>query len=231
MPEYSKNLDCINCRKKNSVFCLLNEDQLARMNQNKYEVKFNAGEIIFKQESPMTHVACITEGLVKIYLEGHSKKRLLLKLALPGEIIGGPGLLIDNKHHYTATAVTDTNTCFVDAGVFEENLRVNSDFALAMIQRINLSAIRNFDALLNHTQKLMPGRVAGAILYLYHHVYKTNPFYLTINRQDIADLASMTKESLIRVLKELKDSEIIEIDGNKVRILNERKLAEINEKG
>lgn len=231
MPVYSKNLNCVNCKKKNSVFSLLNEGELARMNMNKYEVRFNAGEMIFKQGSPMTHVACITEGLAKLYLESKNKKRLVIKLALPGEIIGGPGMLVDSLHHYTATAVVDTNTCFVDAGVFEENLRSNSDFALAMIQRINQSAIHNFDALVNHTQKLMPGRVAGALLYLYNVVYKTNPFYLTINRQDLADLASMTKESLIRVLKEFKDSEILELQGNQVRILNEKKLVELNEKG
>jgi CRP/FNR family transcriptional regulator len=156
---------------------------------------------------------------------------LLIKLALPGDIIGGPGLLVDSIHHYTAMAVVDTSTCFVDAGVFEENLRANSDFALAMIQRINKSAIHNFDAMLTHTQKLMPGRVAGTLLYLYKSIYKTNPFYLTITRQDLADLASMTKESMIRVLKEFKDSDIIETDGNMVRVLDEKKLNEVASKG
>jgi len=231
MPVYTKNPNCINCKKKNDLFCLLTSEELAQVNDRKYEVIFESGETILKEGSPITHIACITDGLVKIHIEGINKKRILLRLARAGDILGGPGFLTDNLHHFTATAVEDTRICLVDVEMFKHYLEKNSDFTFGLIKRINNAVINNFNTIINLTQKQMPGKVATAILYLYNVVYKTNPFYLTISRQDIADLASMTKESLIRVLKDLRDNEIIDLKGNELKILKIEALKELSEKG
>ena len=81
------------------------------------------------------------------------------------------------------------------------------------------------------TQKQMPGRVAEVILYLFRAVYKSNPLILTITRQDIADMASITKEGTIRVLKDFKDAGLITLNGNELKILNEKALESISEVG
>jgi CRP/FNR family transcriptional regulator len=81
------------------------------------------------------------------------------------------------------------------------------------------------------TQKQIPGRIADTLLYLYRTVYKTNPFKLTVSRQDIADLSSMTKESVIRVLKDFKDAGFITMEKDLVKIDNEKALINISETG
>jgi CRP/FNR family transcriptional regulator len=231
MAVYTKNPNCLNCKKKNDLFCLLSDKELAAMNDHKYEVAFEKGETIFKEGSPITHIACLTEGLVKLCIEGIDKKRILLRLSKAGDILGGPGFLTDNLHHFTAVAVEESRICLVDAGVFQEHLSSNSEFALGLIKRINHAMIYYFNTISNITYKQMPGRVATTLLYLHDDIYKTNPFYLTISRQDMADLASMTKESLIRSIKELKDDGLIDIEGNEVRILKKPALKAISEKG
>lgn len=231
MAKFIRGTQCLNCKRKSDIFCLLKDDELKMMNENKYEVHFNPGETIFKQGTSLTHLACVTEGLVKVYIEGYNKKNLLLKLARAGDIIGGPGLLVDNMHHYSAAAVEDTQTCFIDASYFLLALKSNTEFSLALIKRINESAIANFDRMVSYTQKQMPGRTAEMLLYLYKTIYKTNPFYLTVSRQDMADLGSMTKESMIRIIKEFKDADILSLDGNQVRIINEKALINISETG
>lgn len=231
MVKFIRGAQCLNCKKKNDLFCVLNDDELKIMNDHKYEVQFNAGETIFKQGTSLTHLACVIEGLVKIYIEGYNKKNLLLKFARSGDLIGGPGLLVDSMHHYSAAAVEDTRTCFIDAQFFSKVLKTNPELCLSLIKRINESAIVNFDRMVTYTQKQMPGRTAEMLLYLYKNIYKTNPFYLTVSRQDMADLASMTKESMIRIIKEFKDAGILFLEGNQVRILNEKALVNISETG
>ena len=54
---------------------------------------------------------------------------------------------------------------------------------------------------------------------------------MTISRQDLADMSSMTKESVIRVLKDFKDAEFISVNKDEVRILNEKALINISETG
>ena len=231
MAKFLKLQNCQHCKKKIDLFEHLSEEELRLINEKRYEVQFNAGETIFKQGTSFTHTICITSGLVKIYLEGSNKKNFIMKLARHGEVIGSPGMYTDNMHHFSVSAIEDSTACFIDLGVFQDTLMSNNRFANEMIKRGNLRDIQHFDKIISLTQKQVPGRVADVLLYLFKVIYKTNPFYLTLNRQDMADMAAITKESLIRVLKEFKDTGFIALEGNELKILNEKVLQNISENG
>ncbi len=231
MAKFVKLQNCQDCKKKITLFDLLSQEELEKVNEKRYEVHFNSGETIFKQGTSLTHIICLTSGLLKIYLEGSNKKNYILELIKPGETVGGPGLFTDDRHHYSVSALVDSTACFIEAGVFQELLQNNSKFAIELIRRGNLREIRNFDRIITLTQKQMPGRVADSLLYLYKVIYKTNPCYLTVNRQEMADMSSLTKESLIRVLKEFKDAGLITLEGNELKILNEKALQNISDNG
>jgi CRP/FNR family transcriptional regulator len=81
------------------------------------------------------------------------------------------------------------------------------------------------------TQKQMHGKVAEMLLYLNNHIYLSNPMFLTITRQDMADMIAITKESLIRVLKEFKDAGVITIKGTEIKIINKKALQNISDNG
>jgi CRP-like cAMP-binding protein len=100
--------------------------------------------------------------------------------------------------------------------------------AIELITLSNKSIIQYTNKLANLTYKSMSGRVADVLLYLQKDVYKSDTFTLNLSRQDLADLAAMTKESFIRTLKELKDSKIIEINRNLVEIINLKALENIS---
>lgn len=231
MAKFMKLEQCPNCKRRSAIFDILTKDELQKVNEKRYEVQFNSGETIIKQGTSFTHVVCITSGLVRIYIEGYNKKNFILRLVRPGEIIGSPGMWIDNRNHFTVTAVEDTTACFIEAITFQEAIMSNNNFAVEMLKRSNMRDIRHFDLFISLTQKQMPGRVADTILYLNKEIYKTNPMYLTVTRQDMADLSAITKESLIRILKEFKDAGFISINGNELKILNEKVLLNISENG
>jgi CRP-like cAMP-binding protein len=54
---------------------------------------------------------------------------------------------------------------------------------------------------------------------------------LSITRQDLADMASITKEGTIRILKDFKDAGLITLNGSELKILNEKALNNISEMG
>lgn len=223
--------NCKNCTKRNNIFALLNDSELDEVDQHRYEVTFNKGEIIFKQGSPLTHVACITEGLAKIYIEGLNKRNLVLSIVKPVEMIGGPGIFVDYVHHFSVAAVEETTACLVDTKVIESLIEKNSEFACDLLKRTNQISIGNFKKFINLTQKQMAGRIADAFLMFEEEIYGRNPFLLTLSRQDIADLTAMSKENVIRMIKLFKDQGIIKVDGNVVEILNKTELVRISETG
>jgi CRP/FNR family transcriptional regulator, polysaccharide utilization system transcription regulator len=200
------------------------------INSNRFEVSFKAGEIMFKQGTPSPHFLCLTTGLAKLYIEGYGKN-LILSLVKPVEYILGPGIYVDNRHHYSASAVEDSTACLVEVNTFKQIMRTNLEFANEFIRRISIMTIFNFDQMISLTQKQMNGRIADALLYLSEQIYCCNPFDLTISRQDLADISCMSKESAIRILKEFKDEGILTVNGSTVYILNPQQLKKISQTG
>lgn len=231
MAKIFRQYNCNQCKKRIEMFKVLRDEDFSLMEEKRYEVLYEAGETIFKQGTSFTHTICILEGLVKVYLESGKKKKTILSLIGPGEMIGSPGMFTDEMHHFSVVAVEDTLACYVERQVIEEIIRTNSLFAVEMIKRANNRDKAHFRKIMALTQKQMPGKVADLILYLYNDIYHSNPFTITISRQDMADLASITKEGTIRVLKDFKDAGLIALDGNELKILNEKGLINISENG
>jgi len=230
MARFIQSHNCADCNCTSSIFQTLSKPELELINQNRYEVSFRAGEMMFKQGTPAPHFLCLTSGLAKLYIEGYGKN-LILSLVKPVEYILGPGIYVDNRHHYSASAVEDSTACLVDVSTFKKMIRNNPDFAEDFIQKISIMTIFNFDQFLSLTQKQMNGRIADALFYLSEKIYAGNPFEMTISRQDLADISGMSKESAIRILKEFKDEGILSVDGNTMHILNTHQLRQISQTG
>jgi CRP/FNR family transcriptional regulator len=230
MAKFIQSHSCVDCNCKNSIFSALSSAELELINSNRFEVSFKAGEMMFKQGTPSPHFLCLTTGLAKLYIEGYGKN-LILSLVKPVEYILGPGIFVDNRHHYSASAVEDSTACLVDVITFKKMIRNNPDFADEFIRRISLMTIFNFEQFISLTQKQMNGRIADALFYLSNVIYGSNPFDMTISRQDLADLSGMSKESAIRILKEFKDEGILTVDGNTLHILNPQQMKKISETG
>ena len=231
MAKFLQIENCKDCNKRIDTFQTLSKEEIELMNQNRFEVAFNPGETIIKQGTSFTHIVCITHGLVKVYVEGYNRRNLILRLIRGGEMIGSPGMWTDGRHHFSVTAVEETNTCFVEMPVFQELVISNPTFARELLKRSNERDIMHFDKLISLTQKQMHGKVAEMLLYLNKNIYPSNPMYLTISRQDMADMVAITKESLIRVLKEFKDAGFISLNGTELRMNNTKALQNISDNG
>jgi CRP/FNR family transcriptional regulator, polysaccharide utilization system transcription regulator len=223
--------NCIQCNKRIDSFKVLREEDLKLIEGSRYEITYQAGETIFKQGTSFTHIICILEGLVKVYLESGNKKNFIFSILGAGDLVINPGMFTVDMQQFSVVAVEDTIACHIEKQVMEEIIKSNNLFAIEMLKRANMRNRTYFRKFLTLTQKQMPGRVAEVILYLSKYVYKRNPFNLTISRQEMADMAAITKESTIRVLKDFKDASLISINGNELKILNEKALMNISENG
>lgn len=222
---------CGECLNKLPIFTSLSTEQFDMVNHARCRVRFRPGETIFKQGTAMTHIIIVNEGLVKVYLEGIGNRNLILRFARPMTVIGGPGFLSDHKNHLTTMALEETSACFIDVNILTELIKQNKDFALDLLKWINTQTAANYMKFIELTQKGMHGRIAGALLYLHNEIFNPRNEHIRINRQDLADLTAMTKESAIRILKEFKDENTISVEGNSIILNDVSKLAAINMRG
>jgi len=222
--------NCDECYCKKIIFTQLTDPELELIHLDRFQVAYNAGEIIFKQGSPSTYILCLTSGLAKIYIEGLGKN-LILSLVKPVEYIIAPGLYSDNRHHFSVSALVDSTACLIDVTLFKKLIRQNHGLAEEFMQRLSNQLIENFDHTVGLTQKQMPGRIADALLYFSERIYGTASFDMILSRQELADFSGMSTESAIRILKDFKDEGIIEVKKDSMTILNPERLKKIQETG
>lgn len=230
MTLFNKSVNCENCEKcnqKSPLFQKLNETELNLINQGRYEVLFKPGENVIKQGTAATHLISLTHGLAKMYIEGLDDKNIILEIVKPWKILGSPGIYADNRYHYSVTAIEPTSACYIDVVNFKKIMRSNPDFAEFYISLCSSNSVNVFERLVSLTQKQMPGRIADVLLYLSKDIYHTSEFEISLSRQDIGDLSSMTKDSAIRILKDFESEGIIQVEGKRFKILKKETLEDI----
>ena len=74
------NNDCLTCKRRSGMFNLLSKEELQVIRENRITIHYGVGEIIQKQGTSMTHVISVNAGLVKLYLEGDSHSKTILRI-------------------------------------------------------------------------------------------------------------------------------------------------------
>lgn len=227
--KFEKN--CIGCTCKSTLFELLNEEELALVDKNKITVMFKKGETIKKQGTFMSHVLSLNSGLAKLYLEGIEERNAILRIVKPTNFIGGPGIYLDQLHHFTVSALTDSSVCFIDLRVFKEIIDNNKSFALEFMKDFSSSILSVYNRLINLTQKQMPGRMADTLLYLFIEIFESTKFPKIISSYDLADLSGMSKDSAVKVLRSFDKEKIIRVSDNEMTLLDPEALKTISRIG
>ena len=223
-------LDCEHCYMKSPLFQMLDDKELALINDTRVEVSYRKGEIIYKQGMPLTHLVTLRNGFGKIYIEGAKGRSLILNYTVPFDLNGGLGVFLDQIHHSSLVAAQDCDTCFIDIQAFREVMRSNPDFMEGYLNYYSERVRQIYQQFSILTQKNMEGRMAEAILYLQYNI-PHNGYIHDISKQDLADFTAMSKESAIRVIKEFKDEGYLEVDKQNIIIKEEEILRQIAANG
>lgn len=222
---------CTDCSFHANSFKYLSEEELKLIDQNRFEVQYKRGENIFKQGTSCTHVVSVNSGLAKIYLEGHNNKQLIIRLVKKGEVIASPGLLRENKHYYSISAIEPSSVCFIETSLLRSLFKHNNTFSEMFMRDIHGYYSKTLEKLINLNQKNMLGRLSEALLYLADDIYSSETFNLGITKKELADMAGISTESSSRILKELHEQGSIRVDKKNIDIIDRKYLIQISEIG
>jgi len=198
--------DC--CNIKSSAAKFLSKKELEKLNNNCVQVTFLAGEIIFKQDAFSSNIIYVKEGLVKIHIKGPHNDQII-------KITKAPSYL---------------GICFIDNEVFKQFIINNGEFAYELVIELCHNELNSFQRCVNRTQKHINGRIADALMF-FKNTFENNEFILPFTRLEFGNFVDTSRESVSRILTEFKNDGIINLDGKKVKILNEKLLETISKKG
>lgn len=204
----------------NPLSSLLSDSENNLLNLSSNLVEYSRRDTIIKQSARASHVIFIKSGLVKISKEMRKGKNLMLNIEGPNNFIGINSVFGSDIYNYSVTAIEPTIVSFIDTKVFKEIISNNGNLGLEIITKISKNNILMIDKLSSLLYKQLPGRVADIIIYFSEYIYKNETFTFPLTRQELAELAGTTKESVIRTLSEFKHDKIIDIERNTVTVLS-----------
>jgi CRP-like cAMP-binding protein len=223
-------LECRTClNRKNSLFTYCIPEELESLDLRKKSNIYKKGDILFSEGSFPLGVYCINSGSVKIVKKNNDGKEQIIRLAKPGDLIGYRSLLAGTKYSASAVLFEDSVACFIPGDLFEKLLRGNEFLEFQLIKKLSAALGEAEGRIAMMTLKPVKERLAE-ILLLLDKLYSqgNNGVWFTVSRDDLGSLVGTAKETGIRLLTELKEENIIETRGSKIRILDKEKLLHIS---
>lgn len=223
--------DCLHCSTRiHSLFSVLNSEEIAILQKQKTHVTLDCGETLFKEGQYPPGFYIITKGKLKYSKFGFEKREQIIRFAKEGDVVGYRSFIGEESYNCTAIAISEVCLCFLKHDLIQQLFKSNSDLPFQFMKVLANDLKTSETKILHLTQNTVRERIAESILLLAEF-YGTEDDGITINvslkRDELAGIAGTIRESAIRTLYEFNESNIIELTGKKIIILDAQKLQRI----
>ena len=110
-------------------------------------------------------------------------------------------------------------------------LNTNPEFALRITSKNYGTERHLLEIVTNLSYKQMRGKLASTLLYLSSEVFLKEQIFDLLTRQDIADFASISVESVIKFLKEFEKEGVLKLNGRDIIVSDPQTLSDISQTG
>lgn len=223
-----QNASCLNCQARfGSILFKAEKCNLEEIEAAKVCSMYKKGQVVFQEGAYPFGIYCVNSGKIKLSHCGDDGREQIVRLAKPGDIIGYKALLSAERYTASAIALDDASVCFIPKDLFMSVLQKDASLSFEMM-RIIASELRKAELKITHlSQKPVRERLAETLLFI-KETYGVEADGYTLNvrlsREEIANLVGTATESAIRLLSEFKKDGLIELQGKKIRLLNQEDL-------
>jgi CRP-like cAMP-binding protein len=205
------------------------EFRLLKQDMERLEIKKN--KTIYREGSYSKGAYILRKGKIKIYQTNKEGKEQIAYIYRKGEIMGYRPLLCEEVHPVSAATLEDCVISFIPKKLFLHALEESPVLARRLLNNLSHEFTVWINKLSLFAQQPVKERVALSLLIINEKYKKesnsTKPVSINLSRDDIANYVGTTTETLVRILRHLKDEYIITTSGRKITILKPKELEKI----
>lgn len=188
------------------------------------DIILSKNKFVYKEQKNANYVYLTEKGMVKNYRMDEYGKELITGLSKSGDLFGFYSFNNPARYSETATALEDGLAYRISNLHFREILSHNPLLTMELAELLsdNLTALKSH--LLEMAYASVLKKTSNTILKFAAKMQDNQHDSINISRSDLASVAGISTESLIRSLSLLKKDRLIDIDGRNIKILNLQKL-------
>jgi CRP-like cAMP-binding protein len=173
----------------------------------------------------------IISGKVKVFRESEEGKEVILTILSETDFFGEMAIIDGLNRSANVSAIEDSELFVIERKDFLDLLYTHPEVSIALLQEMT-KRLRAADMKIKSLSlKDAEGKVATVILQLADDIGKIKQGVVEIEKlpfqQDLANMAGTSRETISRALHSFVKKELIELDGNKLRILDYSKFKDL----
>lgn len=188
------------------------------------------GDTIFRQGEPFKKVYAVKSGSLKSVRIDDFGNQHILGFHLPGELVGLDGIYPD-QYSCDTVSLDSAVLCEMNYEKLTELCTTLPALQKQLLRLLSRDIFESHISNANNAEQTAKQKIANFLHNLSARYelrgYSASQFNLSMSRQDIANHLGLTAETVSRMLKILKQEQVIELNGRHVKIVDREKLDSI----
>jgi len=207
---------CSSCQAyKNCFAALLTNTEKTQIEKIVRIKKFKRGDIVFSEDHPAKNIYILINGDTKLQHKDDLDRFITLRIAHSGETLGLETMLPNSHYLVSAVAESDITCCLVSQTDLDNIVLQNNDACAFLLQKKQ----NEIERIYKHSLIMISGsslaKLALALLSL-----NDGEGRVISTKEEIALMTGLSRESISRMLSQLKMSKLIEARKREIILLS-----------
>jgi CRP/FNR family cyclic AMP-dependent transcriptional regulator len=215
------------------MFCNLSGEALADYAGIGVDASFQRGATLFREDDSPDSVFVICSGQVKLSCSSRDGKTLILKMAMPGDVLGLSAVLSNSPYEVTAETVMPTRIKNIGRDDFLSFLKRHGEGSLHAAKSLS-DEYKNafYDARRLALSGSAAARLASVLLEWGRASsacgeHQAMRFTMALTHEELANLVGSSRETITRMLGRFRKERLIEVRGASILILAPERLEQM----
>ncbi|HXM64196.1 MAG TPA: Crp/Fnr family transcriptional regulator [Terriglobales bacterium] len=221
---------CLSCKlRRDHWFCGLSTDVLKLLSAASHLSTYPGGAVLFVEGQTPRGAFVLCSGKAKLSTTSRDGKVLILKIAEAGEVLGLSAVIAGEPFELTAETAGPCQINFVEREALVRLIEKNGEFGLHASQALSRefqSAYRDIHDLV--LARSSAGKLARLLLSWTPMREQFEPPEIrvraSLTHEEMAQMIGSSRETVTRLLSDLKKKEFIRLDGSTLVIRNRTAL-------
>lgn len=201
----------------------LTDTQVVRITEAGRQLDLSRGATLYKQGEPAGHVFLLTQGRVKAFSLNAHGDETLLRVHIPGSLLGLTAIGIDPVRDATATAIEECQLVLLTRGEMLDLMHADAALGVHIAQLLR-ERLASFQFWVNELRSnTVEQRVARALLcFSAPDGTQSNDRRrdLLLSHNELSQIVAARRPTVSQALQSLADSGLIRLERRRIVILN-----------